>query len=130
MYASAGGSLVSGATAWGNEWIACLFANSPDGHAACAHIPGEHIPKEAWTEMTEIMAACPGIFYFITLGTNINDWKRVIGYLRGRRSTEDSARPTKSSAATDEGSTASLVEDETMVPKEEDNNAGETPAEK
>ncbi|KAJ3344039.1 hypothetical protein HDU93_003202 [Gonapodya sp. JEL0774] len=107
-----GGNLAASATDWGNEWLKCIYANAPNGHDLCSYIPKQHVPSETWTETTEIMAAATGIFYFIALGTNPADWRRVVGYLSGRRPTLTSAGTTASKEPLTgevEGSDASLV---------------------
>ncbi|KAI9030368.1 hypothetical protein DFJ74DRAFT_656329 [Hyaloraphidium curvatum] len=74
---SGGGDPASGAAEWGQEWLTCLIRNVPEGQDACAHITKPHVPRFEWVFTTDVMSAIVGIFYFITLGTQISDWMRL-----------------------------------------------------
>jgi hypothetical protein len=91
--ATAGGDFASANEAWAEPWLQCLLANTPNGQDICYTIPAPYIPNYYWTYATDAMSALAGVYYFLTLGVDPEDWRRVWGWMtcKGRRKGEPSA---------------------------------------
>ncbi|KAI9002946.1 hypothetical protein DFJ74DRAFT_695406 [Hyaloraphidium curvatum] len=78
LLAATSGDFAQANAAWAGDWLACLLANAPNGQDACYQIPKPYIPDWYWSYATDVLSALPGIFYYITLGTDPSDYKRLV----------------------------------------------------
>ncbi|KAJ3074812.1 hypothetical protein HK102_005724, partial [Quaeritorhiza haematococci] len=63
-------STTSLATPWVQEWITCLFTNSPNGQNICTHIAQRHLPNRILTEVVFTLFMTLGVPVSLCVGTS------------------------------------------------------------
>ncbi|KAJ3102314.1 hypothetical protein HDU96_009669 [Phlyctochytrium bullatum] len=73
---------------WIREWVLCLVKNKPDGHGACAYIPGAWLPNIGGVLASLSFSAMAGVYgmlvYVVRRGI-LREWKLLLIEQRRRR---------------------------------------------
>ncbi|KAJ3084035.1 hypothetical protein HK102_000791 [Quaeritorhiza haematococci] len=63
-------SMANQTTPWIQSWLTCLFANNPNGQAACTHIAQQNLPNDHFSESVFTMFYTCGIWASVCVGSS------------------------------------------------------------